>query len=104
MNPLEKVAKHEAETSTVAGRSVSFPLYSETMGRPGKDLRLMDRNYLLGRDGDRMNAILAACGYNLRKLLRLLLRLLPGVLFGEIFPPSIQENCKQDVLIPSEVA
>ena len=64
----------------------------------------MDRNYLLGRDGDRMNAILAACGYNLRKLLRLLLRLLPGVLFGEIFPPSIQENCKQDVLIPSEVA
>jgi len=30
----------------------------------------MDRNYLKGTDGDKMNAILAARGYNLRKLLR----------------------------------
>ena len=30
----------------------------------------MDRNYLKGADGDKMNAILAACGFNLRKLLR----------------------------------
>ncbi len=30
----------------------------------------MDRNYLSGTDGDKMNAILAACGFNLRKLLR----------------------------------
>ena len=30
----------------------------------------MDRNYLKGTDGDRMNAILAACGFNFRKLLR----------------------------------
>ena len=30
----------------------------------------MERNHLLGRDGDRINAILAACGFNLRKLLR----------------------------------
>ncbi len=30
----------------------------------------MDRNYLKGSDGDKMNAILAACGFNLRKLLR----------------------------------
>ena len=29
----------------------------------------MDRNYLKGTDGDKMNAILAACGFNLRKLL-----------------------------------
>lgn len=33
----------------------------------------MDRNYLKGTDGDKMNAILAACGFNLRKLLRVLL-------------------------------
>ncbi len=33
----------------------------------------MDRNYLKGTDGDKMNAILAACGFNLRKLLRALL-------------------------------
>jgi IS5 family transposase len=30
----------------------------------------MDRNYLKGTDGDKMNAVLAACGFNLRKLLR----------------------------------
>ena len=30
----------------------------------------MERNYLKGTDGDKMNAILAACGFNLRKLLR----------------------------------
>ena len=30
----------------------------------------LDRNHLLGREGDRINAILSACGYNLRKLLR----------------------------------
>ncbi len=33
----------------------------------------MDRNYLKGTDGDKMNVILAACGFNLRKLLRVLL-------------------------------
>jgi len=36
----------------------------------------MDRNYLKGTEGDQMNAILAACGFNLRKLLRALLWLL----------------------------
>jgi transposase, IS5 family len=30
----------------------------------------MNRNYLKRTDGDKMNAILAACGFNLRKLLR----------------------------------
>jgi len=30
----------------------------------------MDRNHLKGEDGDRVNAILAGCGFNLRKLLR----------------------------------
>ncbi len=29
----------------------------------------MSRNYLKGKDGDQINAILCACGYNLRKLL-----------------------------------
>jgi IS5 family transposase len=36
----------------------------------------MDRNHLKGTEGDQMNAILAACGFNLRKLLRALLWLL----------------------------
>lgn len=30
----------------------------------------MDRNYLAGQEGDRINALLSAAGYNLRKLLR----------------------------------
>ena len=30
----------------------------------------MERNYLKGREGDRANAILAAAGYNFRRLLR----------------------------------
>ena len=29
----------------------------------------MDRNYLKGTEGDKMNAILAACGFNLEKAL-----------------------------------
>jgi IS5 family transposase len=30
----------------------------------------LDRNYLLGEEGDRINAILSGCGFNVRKLLR----------------------------------
>jgi IS5 family transposase len=30
----------------------------------------MERNYLLGIEGDRINALLVGCGFNLRKLLR----------------------------------
>jgi IS5 family transposase len=29
----------------------------------------MGRNYLAGEEGDRTNAILSACGFNIRKLL-----------------------------------
>ena len=36
----------------------------------------MDRNYLKGRDGDRINAVLAAAGYNISLLLRWLAALL----------------------------
>ena len=36
----------------------------------------MGRNYLKGRDGDRINAVLAAAGYNFGLLLRWLTRLL----------------------------
>ena len=49
----------------------------------------MDRNYLAGTQGDAINAILAADGYNFRlllKWLRLLLRIILAVLFGAIRP------------------
>jgi IS5 family transposase len=46
----------------------------------------MDRNYLKGREGDRINAVLAAAGYNfsllirwLAELLRILFLLITGV-------------------------
>jgi transposase, IS5 family len=45
----------------------------------------MDRNYLKGRDGDRINAVLAAAGYNFGLLLRWLaelLRAITAALFG----------------------
>ena len=47
-----------------------------------KEDNRMDRNYLKGTDGDKMNAILAACGFNLRKLLRAFFWLIFKELFG----------------------
>ena len=49
----------------------------------------MGRNYLAHTQGDAINAVLAAAGYNFRLLLtwlRLLLRLLLEVLFGSLRP------------------
>jgi IS5 family transposase len=40
----------------------------------------MDRNYLKGREGDRINAILAAAGYNFSLLLRWLAELLRALI------------------------
>ncbi len=33
----------------------------------------MERNYLKGEEGDKINAILTGCGFNIRKLLRAIL-------------------------------
>ena len=52
----------------------------------------MDRNYLKGRDGDRINAVLAAAGYNFGLLLRWLAELLRALIWAlaETFrPPQI---------------
>ena len=52
----------------------------------------MDRNYLKGRDGDRINAVLAAASYNFGLLLRWiaeLLRALIWLLAETIRPPRI---------------
>jgi IS5 family transposase len=40
-----------------------------TIGHLKSDNR-MNRNYLTGREGDKINAVLSAAGYNFRKLLR----------------------------------
>ena len=48
----------------------------------------MDRNFLKGRIGDRMNAIPAGCGFNLRELLRSFL----AFLFGRLLIHPAVEN------------
>ena len=40
----------------------------------------MGRNYFKGRDGDRINAVLGAAGYNFRLFLRWLERLLRALI------------------------
>jgi IS5 family transposase len=57
-------------------RSVIEPV----IGHTKSDCRL-DRNYLKGSEGDRMNAILCGCGYNIHRLLREFLFLLRKYLF-----------------------
>jgi|ERR1700742_2256020 len=47
-------------------RSAIEPVFGHT-----KADHRMDRNYLLGQEGDRINALLSACGWNLRKLWRI---------------------------------
>ena len=48
----------------------------------------MDRNYLKGRDGDRINAVLAAAGYNFGLLLRWLAELLRVIIRAFVETPS----------------
>ncbi len=50
------------------------------IGHTKNDYR-MNRNYLKGVAGDKINALLAACGFNIRKLLWIFLWLL----FKELF-------------------
>jgi IS5 family transposase len=45
----------------------------------------MNRNYLKGEVGDKVNAMLAGCGWNLRKLLRILFWLFFKMPFGTLF-------------------
>ena len=52
----------------------------------------MGRNYLKGRDGDRINAVLAAAGYNFGLLLRWLERLLRALLRMLLAAPAPAQN------------
>jgi len=63
-----------------ARRSAIEPIF----GHLKSDNRL-ERNHLQGKDGDRINAILAGCGFNLRKLLRAFFLSFFRWLFGQHF-------------------
>jgi IS5 family transposase len=52
----------------------------------------MGRNYLKGRDGDRINAVLAAAGYNFGLLLRWLERLLRALMRMLLAAPAPAQN------------
>lgn len=63
-------------------RSAIEPVIGHT-----KNEHRMDRNYLAGRHGDANNAVLAAVGYNFRRLIRWLndfLRLILALLFAQL--------------------
>ena len=66
-----------------ARRSAIEPIF----GHLKSDHRL-ERNHLQGKDGDRMNAILSGCGFNLRKLLRAFFLSFFQWLFGRYFDHS----------------
>lgn len=55
----------------------------------GKNECRLGRNYLLGEEGDRINAILCGCGYNIRRLLRAFIFWLCRILFvGRFYCPA----------------
>ncbi|AJE02129.1 IS5 family transposase [Geobacter pickeringii] len=68
-------------------RSAIEPIIGHT-----KSDHRMNRNYLKGEEGDKINALLAGCGFNLRKLLR-------AILFG-LFKERFRALCTEwdDVL------
>lgn len=57
------------------------------IGHSKNECRLA-RNYLLGVEGDKINAILCGCGYNIRRLLRAFIFWLRKILFVGRFYPS----------------
>ncbi len=70
---------HDSQTSD-AGATPNVGTWAAiepTIGHLRSDNGL-NRNYLTGREGDKINALLSAAGYNLRKLLR-------WVVFAPIF-------------------
>jgi IS5 family transposase len=80
-------AHHPANVQVyISGRKLSGPLkrllrrrsaIEPVIGHLKQDHRLK-RNYLQGENGDCINALLAGCGFNLRKLLRVFLWLMLG--------------------------
>ena len=72
-------ARCAASPRRSAARCVAAPLSSRSLATIKAEHR-MGRNYLKGRDGDRINVVLAAAGYNFSLLLRWLGRLLRALI------------------------
>jgi IS5 family transposase len=66
-----------------------------------KDDHRMRRNHLKARDGDRINAVLAAAGYNFSLLRRWFAELLRGllwILFRRLAKPPLRKTVLRNVL------
>src|SRR5256885_1296965 len=93
------ITKRSSASGSAARVGVTKPIRREMRRRAAvepvightKAEHRMGRNYLKGRDGDRINAVLAAAGYNFGLLLRWLgglLRALLQALFTALSDPQ----------------
>ncbi len=74
------------------GRQAAAPAHRRAAAHSSKLYGVAGRNYLKGRDGDRINAVLAAAGYNFSLLLRWfeeLLRALSLILCRALLAPRL---------------
>jgi len=79
----------KAPTSTIRRELRRRSAIEPVIGHMKND-GLLGRNFLKGRDGDRINAILCGAGHNFRLLLRWLRRLLRLILAVLILPPVVR--------------
>jgi transposase, IS5 family len=70
-----------------------------TIGHLKSDHRL-DRNHLHGSTGDKINALLAAAGYNLRKLLRWILFRFIFSLWSQFLAPRVPSSFSPSLISP----
>jgi IS5 family transposase len=53
----------------------------------------LDRNYLKGNQGDKLNVILSACGYNLRTVYRHIVSIFLSIIQNYLFSTNSVEHC-----------
>jgi transposase, IS5 family len=80
-------ARCAASPPRSAARCAAAPRSSRSLGTSKAEHRI-GRNYLKGRGGDRINAVLAAAGYNFSLLLRWLKRLLRALMLMLFTTPA----------------
>jgi hypothetical protein len=90
-NASGSVARCAGAPSRSAPRCVAAPVVEPVIGHMKAEHR-MGLDYLKGRDGERINAVLAAAGYNFGLLLRWLERLLRALMQTLPATPAPAQN------------
>jgi hypothetical protein len=83
----------DAACQAITRRQRPLPRAAGRHYRPEASTGALGGNYLLGRDGDRINALLAAAGPNLRLILRRL-----RLLFDDLLADLLGGLATQDTL------